>query len=217
MIADDVCDGSEDSFEMEEVSETTRLMSKQDAESMSPEKASSNSSVYHSSQRSMASKIDVPHSYTNTAADVNEQALSVNRLPCDGTASNASNSSRGDGQNHGEQKTTVYVVLLAAFAAIGGFLFGYDTGVVSGAMLLLRDEFSLSSLDQELVVSVTIGGAFVAALAGGYVSDMFGRKACTMAASVVFTAGALVLGFAENVTMLIIGRLILGFGIGNLF
>ena len=66
-----------------------------------------------------------------------------------------------------KQKTTRYVVVLAAFSAIGGFLFGYDTGVVSGAMLLLKDEFDLSALQIELVVSVTIGGAFVSALLGG--------------------------------------------------
>ena len=66
-----------------------------------------------------------------------------------------------------KQKKTRYVVVLAAFSAIGGFLFGYDTGVVSGAMLLLKDEFDLSALQIELVVSVTIGGAFVSALLGG--------------------------------------------------
>ncbi|GFO15459.1 solute carrier family 2 (facilitated glucose transporter), member 13 [Plakobranchus ocellatus] len=119
--------------------------------------------------------------------------------------------------DHGPSKpivTTPYIWMLSAFAAIGGFLFGYDTGVVSGAMLLLKDEFSLSSYMQEIIVSSTIGAAFVFALLGGYLNDTFGRKSVTIVASFVFTAGAIVLGLAQNVTMLILGRLILGIGIG---
>ncbi|XP_005112683.2 proton myo-inositol cotransporter [Aplysia californica] len=112
------------------------------------------------------------------------------------------------------RKSTPYVWLLASFSAVGGFLFGYDTGVVSGAMLLLRDEFSLSSFWQEVIVSVTIGAAFLAALAGGPLNDMFGRKIVTILASFVFTVGALVLGAASNISMLVAGRAILGVGIG---
>ncbi|KAL8621780.1 hypothetical protein ACOMHN_016267 [Nucella lapillus] len=81
-------------------------------------------------------------------------------------------------------------------------------------MLLLRDEFSLSSLEQELVVSVTILAAFVAALFGGFLSDRFGRRICTILASIIFTVGAVILGIAQNVAMLIAGRLTLGLGIG---
>ncbi|XP_035829186.1 proton myo-inositol cotransporter [Aplysia californica] len=109
---------------------------------------------------------------------------------------------------------TTYVWLLCIFAAIGGFLFGYDTGVVSGAMLLLQDEFKLSYFWQEVVVSVTIGGAFVSSLAGGFLNDRFGRKAVTIAASSIFTVGTLVLGVAQNLEMLVAGRLVLGVGIG---
>ncbi|XP_013068752.2 proton myo-inositol cotransporter-like [Biomphalaria glabrata] len=110
--------------------------------------------------------------------------------------------------------STVYVWLLTFFAAIGGFLFGYDTGVISGAMLLLRDKFSLSSFWQELIVSVTIAAAVVSALAGGFLNDCFGRKVVTILASFVFTAGAVVLACSSNVAMLVVGRLILGLGIG---
>ncbi|KAI8771592.1 proton myo-inositol cotransporter [Biomphalaria glabrata] len=110
--------------------------------------------------------------------------------------------------------STVYVWLLTFFAAIGGFLFGYDTGVISGAMLLLRDKFSLSSFWQELIVSVTIAAAVVSALAGGFLNDWFGRKVVTILASFVFTAGAVVLACSSNVAMLVVGRLILGLGIG---
>ncbi|KAH9512828.1 hypothetical protein Btru_036702 [Bulinus truncatus] len=111
-------------------------------------------------------------------------------------------------------KSTIYVWMLTSFAAIGGFLFGYDTGVISGAMLLLKDKFSLSSFWQELIVSVTIAAAFVSALAGGFLNDKFGRKVVTIIASFVFTAGAVVLACSSNIAMLVIGRVILGIGIG---
>ncbi|BFZ09061.1 hypothetical protein BsWGS_12100 [Bradybaena similaris] len=111
-------------------------------------------------------------------------------------------------------KSTVYVWTLAVFAAIGGFRFGYDTGVVSGAMLLLKKEFSLSSVWQELIVSITIGGAFLAALVGGFLNDLLGRKKMTVVGSFVFTSGAVVLCAAQNKEMLAAGRLIVGFGIG---
>ena len=113
------------------------------------------------------------------------------------------------------QRSTVYEWLLTSFAAVGGFLFGYDTGVVSGAMLLLRKEFSLSSFWQEVIVSVTIGLAFLSALAGGPLNDLFGRRIVTIIASFVFTVGAVILGMANNVSMLVVGRGILGIGIGK--
>ena len=111
--------------------------------------------------------------------------------------------------------TTPYIWMISAFAAIGGFLFGYDTGVVSGAMLLLKDEFSLSSYMQEIIVSSTIGAAFIFALLGGVLNDLLGRKIVTIIASFVFTVGAVVLAVAQGVVLLIVGRFILGIGIGK--
>ncbi|XP_046341100.2 proton myo-inositol cotransporter-like [Haliotis rufescens] len=113
-----------------------------------------------------------------------------------------------------QPKTTLFIWVLAFFSAIGGFLFGYDTGVVSGAMLLVKNDFSLTSVGEEVVVSVTIGSAFVAALCGGVLNDRFGRKSTTILASLVFTIGGVILGAAQNLAMLVTGRLILGIGIG---
>lgn len=116
--------------------------------------------------------------------------------------------------DHSERRTPCFVYVLSFFSAIGGFLFGYDTGVVSGAMLLIKDRFHLTSIKEEVVVSVTIGFAFLFALIGGWLNDRFGRKATTIIASVVFTVGAVVLGAAYNFWMLVVGRAILGMGIG---
>ncbi|XP_076313507.1 proton myo-inositol cotransporter-like [Tachypleus tridentatus] len=117
-----------------------------------------------------------------------------------------------DNGNHLNLPT--YMYLLTLLSAIGGFLFGYDTGVVSGAMILLRDYFSLNHVWQELIVSITIGGAWAFSLVAGILSDKLGRKPVILIASVVFTAGAIVMGFSVTREMLLVGRLTVGIGIG---
>lgn len=113
--------------------------------------------------------------------------------------------------------TPCFVYTLAFFSALGGFLFGYDTGVVSGAMLLLKREMNLSSLWQELLVSITVGAAALSALAGGFLNGLFGRRICILLASFIFTAGGIILSVAHSKEVLLCGRLTVGFGIGNSF
>ncbi|XP_034031726.1 proton myo-inositol cotransporter-like isoform X3 [Thalassophryne amazonica] len=107
-----------------------------------------------------------------------------------------------------------FVYLLTVFSALGGFLFGYDTGVVSGAMLLLKKEMNLSALWQELLVSSTVGAAALSALSGGSLNGWLGRKICILVASFLFVVGSIVLGFAPDKTVLLVGRIIVGLGIG---
>uniref|UniRef100_A0A8C2DFX1 Solute carrier family 2 member 13b n=1 Tax=Cyprinus carpio TaxID=7962 RepID=A0A8C2DFX1_CYPCA len=107
-----------------------------------------------------------------------------------------------------------FVYTLAFFSALGGFLFGYDTGVVSGAMLLLKREMNLSSLWQELLVSITVGAAAVSSLAGGYLNGLYGRRICILLASFIFSAGGIILSVAHNKEVLLCGRLTVGLGIG---
>lgn len=106
-------------------------------------------------------------------------------------------------------------VILTATACIGGFLFGYDTGVISGAMLLIDADFDLTDIQEEVVVSVTIGAAAVASLAGGTCMQNWGRLPVIIFAGVVFTIGAVVLAAAQSYADLVIGRLIVGIGIGS--
>ncbi|KAL5013672.1 hypothetical protein ScPMuIL_007942 [Solemya velum] len=115
-----------------------------------------------------------------------------------------------------ESKTKIsgYIYLLTCFATVGGLLFGYDTGIVSGSLLLIGDEWSLSTIWREAIVSATIGAAAISALVAGYLADKFGRKKVIMAASLIFTAGAVVMGSSANKEMLLVGRLIVGIGIG---
>ena len=76
--------------------------------------------------------------------------------------------------------------LLTFLSAIGGFLFGYDTGVISGAMLLIREELSLSTRWQELIVSATVLSACLSSLVAGWLADTRGRRATILLASLLF-------------------------------
>ena len=73
-------------------------------------------------------------------------------------------------------KIDPFVYVAVAIAALGGLLFGYDTGVISGAILFVKDEFSLSPTMEELVVSAVLIGAVLGAAAGGALTDRFGRR-----------------------------------------
>lgn len=107
-----------------------------------------------------------------------------------------------------------FVLTLCVFSALGGFLFGYDTGVVSGAMLLLKQDMNLSALWQELLVSSTVAAAAVAALCGGPLNGTLGRRRCILLASAIFSLGGFVLSLAPNKEVLLVGRITVGLGIG---
>ncbi|NJC72794.1 sugar porter family MFS transporter [Planosporangium thailandense] len=100
-------------------------------------------------------------------------------------------------------------------AAIGGFLFGYDTGVISAALLYLSPAFHLSDTDKQVVVASLLLGAIVGVLAAGPLVDRIGRRRMLMAAAAVFGAGALASGFAPNAAVLVVARFFLGVAIGT--
>ncbi|XP_078172273.1 inositol transporter 1-like [Carex rostrata] len=110
-----------------------------------------------------------------------------------------------------------YVLGLTVTAGIGGLLFGYDTGVISGALLYIRDDFKVvndSSFIQETIVSMALVGAIIGAASGGWINDVYGRKKATLIADVVFTIGSLIMCAAPDPYILILGRFFVGLGIG---
>ena len=107
-----------------------------------------------------------------------------------------------------------FVYLAAIFAALGGLLFGYDTGVISGAELFFRNEFTLSTFALEVIVSGVLAGAAVGALIGGRLADLFGRRRLLIATAAIFAAGAILCALAPSPVALAVGRIIVGFGIG---
>lgn len=103
---------------------------------------------------------------------------------------------------------------LTCIAAIGGFLSGYNTGVISGALLPLTRVFHLSPEQEESIVTATIVSAFVFSLIGGSLNQFAGRRATIMGAAVVFVLGAVTLFCAESLATLILGEVLLGAAIG---
>src|SRR5579863_9403117 len=83
-----------------------------------------------------------------------------------------------------------FVYIAAAIAALGGLLFGYDTGVISGAELFLKNDFTLSSFALEVIVSGVLAGAATGALAGGRLADLFGRRRLLIVTAAIFAVGA---------------------------
>lgn len=107
-----------------------------------------------------------------------------------------------------------FVYFSAIICAIGGLLFGFDTGIISGALLFIREDLGLSSFMQGAVVSAILVGAIVGAGTAGYLADRFGRRWMTMVAAVIFALGALGSAFAPTVWLLIVSRVILGLAVG---
>ena len=104
--------------------------------------------------------------------------------------------------------------LVYFFGALGGLLFGYDTGVISGAILFITEELGLTPFLEGLVVSSLLLGAAVGAGSAGPLSDRLGRRNLIIMAAVTFTIGAIGAALAPNVGVLVLFRVVLGLAVG---
>ncbi|HEY7358620.1 MAG TPA: MFS transporter, partial [Ktedonobacterales bacterium] len=107
-----------------------------------------------------------------------------------------------------------YAYIVASVAAMGGLLFGYDTGVISGALLYLEPAFHLSSTSAEIAVSAVLIGAILGAASGGKLADGMGRKKALILLGAIFAIGAVLTAIAPNLGFFIAFRIVVGFGIG---
>ena len=108
-----------------------------------------------------------------------------------------------------------YLVRLTVISTLGGLLFGYDTGVISGALLYMRDDLGLTDVGQATVVSsLLFPGAAVGALLGGKLADVLGRKGSLLVCAGLFLVGAMGCALAPNVEVMVAARIILGLGVG---
>lgn len=106
------------------------------------------------------------------------------------------------------------IYLISSIAAVAGILFGFDTGVISGAILFIEKDFQLSTFQTECVICSVLLGAILGAFLSGRLCDSIGRKKILLTAGCIFSAGTILSGLAPNVQALITGRLILGIAIG---
>ncbi len=107
-----------------------------------------------------------------------------------------------------------WVYIIAAVASLGGLLSGFDTGVISGALLYINETWQTSSWEQGWIVSAAIVGAVAGAAMNGSLSDIYGRKKIIVATGVIFAIGSLMCAYAASPMWLIISRMVIGLAVG---
>lgn len=112
----------------------------------------------------------------------------------------------------------IFMWFVSSFAAISGFLFGYDIGIIAGALLMMKDAFHLSQGQEEAVVSLVLVGSIVGSLGAGILNDKLGRWRSILISNLAFLVGSAVITFSPTTTLVLvyIGRLIVGLAIGVL-
>jgi sugar porter (SP) family MFS transporter len=108
-----------------------------------------------------------------------------------------------------------FVLRLAMIAALGGFLFGYDTGIISGSLPFITKEFGASTFQQQAFVGALLIGAVVGAIISGFSADSLSRRRTKIIAGVVYVVGALGSALAQTSTELIAARFVLGIAVGT--
>jgi len=112
------------------------------------------------------------------------------------------------------QKGNSFIYFIAAIAAMGGLLFGYDTGVISGALLFIKKDWALSSLAQGWIVSSVLIGAVLGAAFSGKTTDYFGRRNVIITTAIIFFIGSIGTAFSPDANWLIAFRILIGVAIG---
>lgn len=111
-------------------------------------------------------------------------------------------------------KSHAYIIGVSIIAAVAGLLFGFDTGIISGALLFIQNDFVISTGMKELIVSSVLFGAMFGSLSSGRLTDRFGRRKLMLLISLFFIVGTLIASLANSVYGILFGRLFIGFAIG---
>jgi MFS transporter, SP family, galactose:H+ symporter len=107
-----------------------------------------------------------------------------------------------------------FVKIIAGTAALAGLLFGFDTGVISGAILFIKGAFGLTPFAEEVLVSAALVGAVCGSTLSGRFTDVLGRKRAILITAAIFAVGSILCAVAGNIPILIVGRLAVGVAIG---
>lgn len=111
-------------------------------------------------------------------------------------------------------KVGVWLLLVGAVIMLSGLLFGYDQGVIAGALDGIQKSFGAGTTMIQIITSWVTLGALVGALVAGVLADRLGRRITILLAALLFTIGALLESLAPGTVVLVIGRLVVGFGVG---
>ncbi|HEX8415164.1 MAG TPA: sugar porter family MFS transporter [Sphingomicrobium sp.] len=123
-------------------------------------------------------------------------------------------SERSEPDSAAEATTNVFMWVVAGTAAIGGFLYGYDTGIISGALLSITSEYKLTHSMQEVVAASILLGATIGGLGAGAFADRLGRRRTVLAIAAVFTVATVAASLAPNAVLLALARVVLGIAVG---
>lgn len=138
-------------------------------------------------------------------ASIREDARSVPTIRDDASAQETS------------ETPTVWMWVLTFVAGISGLLFGYDTGVISGALVVIGSDLGpaeLSNQQKEFITAATSLGALLAGIVAGALADQIGRKWVVAIADVVFIIGAIMQALSGSVWLMVAGRFVIGIGVG---
>jgi len=117
--------------------------------------------------------------------------------------------------NQPSTRIASFLYVITGVTAIAGFLYGYDTGIISGALLPITSEFGLGHRMQEIVASAILVGAVLGALSCGTISERIGRKRTIMTVACIFCAGSLASSLSPSPQLLALSRILLGFAVGG--
>lgn len=115
------------------------------------------------------------------------------------------------------QSISPFIILLTFVASISGFMFGYDTGYISSALVSIGTDLDGKELtygDKEFITAATSLGALITSIFAGTAADIFGRKPCIMFSNLMFLIGAILQITAHSFWQMTVGRFIMGFGVG---
>ncbi len=131
-----------------------------------------------------------------------------------------------------ETPVTAKAYLMCAFSAFGGIFFGYDSGYISGVLGMdyiikhyehldpnikngpQKDSFALPSWKKSLITSILSAGTFFGAIIAGDLADFIGRRTTIIAGCFIFTIGVVLQTISTGLTLLVLGRLVAGIGVG---
>ncbi|EJS42190.1 itr1p [Saccharomyces arboricola H-6] len=115
------------------------------------------------------------------------------------------------------QSLSPFIITLTFVASISGFLFGYDTGYISSALISIGTDLDNKVLtygEKEIITAATSLGALITSIFAGTAADIFGRKRCLMVSNMMFVIGAILQVTAHTFWQMAVGRLVMGFGVG---